>query len=240
MQNGRHLRALLAIDLRRAWPGSRTIGLVTVGAVGLLVLFGKTSVVNVLVVVLGAGLGMATAGPPMTVMRDKIDGSLEFLCTLPTSARMIAAAKFLTSAVTVLPWSLGTAIIIAVMGVPHGFPMSAPAAALSGFFVIWVTYCLVAWCLIVVWARFEPERVGLFPLLVLLAALFGAEPLLQWVGLNDPASTVELLRAFIRQPWLRVAAPLLIAAAVGGLSALSFVLTAHAFANYRPKPAEPH
>ncbi len=238
MVDERHLRALVALDLRRAWPGLRTIGLLTCGTFGLVVFLGKGSITNMLVIVMGAGLGVATAGIPMTVMRDKLDGTLEFLCTLPTSANTIAGAKFITSALGTLPWAVGSGAVVWVMGVPEEFPASVPSAALGGSIVIWITYCLISWWLIALWARFEPEKTGWIPLVALLTLFIVADPLFELLGLSNPVAAMELLRSFLGQPWARAAILLAAGGAATAVSAMAFLLTVHAFATYRPKPAE--
>lgn len=233
----RHFNALLALELKRARPVVTRLAIATPLAVAVFLLLDRGTAENLLAVVLGAGLGVAAVGVPITVMRDKLDGSLEFLVTLPTSATTLAAAKFAAAALAGLPWALATAVVVVVR---PPLPLGADPVGAAGAVMIaaWCGLAALSWSATAVWARFDPKRVGLFPLAaVVLLALGGSVMgrVLKLLGVEDLSVGIARLLA---APWLPLAAAAAGLVLFATIGLVSFLVTRRAFERFRPAAAE--
>lgn len=236
--NQRHFNALLAVELRRARTLLVRLGVATPVGLGVFFLLGKGTPENLLAVVLGAGLGVAVAGVPSGVLRDKLDGTLEFFVRLPAAPGTVAGARFAAAALVSLPWAIATGVVFALLARSHAFA-GDPVGAGSGMLVAsWCGLSALSWVAMAVWARFDPNRVGMWPLgLIVIVAVLGSASgrLLRALGVDDVSAAVS---AVLKAPWLPLAAALLGAAVFAGVSLAAFEVTRRAFHRYRAAGSE--
>ena len=233
MMNRRHFDALIALELKRSWKAHRPVVAACIVAVVVLVATGKATSYILLLIVLGGGFA-PTIGTAASMLGEKMGRTLEFLCTLPTEPGTIAAAKFVAMAVTALPWALGGAFVLVGSDL-GGLPFASTELAwLSAAAAIWGSYLALGWGLLALWTRFEPEQIGIFPIVILMILAFGGDLLLD---LLDPKRITAALEWLSTTPW----APAAIAAAVlitaAALGALAFQVTVSGLRTY-PRPAE--
>ena len=236
--NQRHFNALLAVELTRARPAVTRLAIATPLALGVFWLLGRATPENLLLVTLGAGLGVAVGAVSSNVVRDQFDRTLELFVALPTTAGTLAAAKLAAGALVPLPWAVATGIVFAI-GPPQGVRLGDPAGMAAGVLVAaWCALAALSWVFTAVWARFAPNRAGMFPLaLMVLAALVDSigGRVLRLFGVRDvSAALLHLLEA----PWLPLAAALAGAALFAGVGWISFAITRRALRQYRPTGAE--
>ena len=236
--NQRHFNALLAVELTRARPVVTRLGIATPLALGAFWLLERATPENLLAVTMGAGLGVALVSVPITVLRDKLDRTLEFFVALPTTAGTLAAAKFAAAALVPLPWAVATAIVFALTP-PSGVRLGDPVGTAAGVLVAaWCALAALSWVVTAAWARFAPTRAGMWPLaLIVLMALVGsfAGRVLRLLGVRDvSAALLRLLEA----PWLPLAAALVGAALFAGVGLIAFAITRRALGQYQPTGAE--
>jgi hypothetical protein len=231
--NQRHFNALLAVELKRARPVLVRLGIATPLGLGVFLLLGKGTPQNLLAVVLGAGLGVAVAGVPSGVLRDKLDGTLEFFLRLPATPGTVVAARFAAAALASLPWALATAAVFALVARSYSIAGNPVAAAWGMLAVSWCALSALSWVAMAVWARFEPRRAGMWPLgLIVIVGVLGSISgrLLRALGVDDLSAVVS---AALNAPWLPLAAALSGAALVAGVSLAAFHVTRCAFRDYR-------
>jgi hypothetical protein len=236
--NQRHFNALLAVELKRVRTVLVRLGVATPLGLGVFLLLGKGTPENFLAVVLGAGLGVAVAGVPSGVLRDKLDGTLEFFVRLPATPGTVAAARFAAAALTSLPWAVATGVVFAPLARSYAVA-GDPVGAASGMLVAsWCGLCVFSWVAMAVWARFDPNRVGMWPLgLIVMVAVLGSASgrLLRALGVNDVSAAVG---AALKWPWLPLAAALLGVAVFAGVTVAAFEVTRRAFRRYRSAGSE--
>lgn len=234
MINRRHFDALIAIELKRTWKTLRLVLVMGIVAVVVLVATGKVTRFNLLALVLGGGLA-PTIGAAATMLRDKMERTLEFLSTLPTEPSTIAAAKFCAIAVTALPWALVGAFVLVGSDL-GGLPFASTELAwLSAAAAIWGSYLFLAWGLLALWTRFEPEQIGIFPIVILMILAFGGDLLLD---LLDPKRITAALEWLSTTPWAPAATAAAVLVAAAALGALAFQVMVSGIRTYRPRPAE--
>lgn len=236
--NQRHFNALLAVELTRARPAVTRLGIATLLALGVFWLLGRATPENLVAVTLGAGLGVAVGAVSFSVLRDRLDRTLEFFVALPTTAGTLVAAKFAAAALVPLPWAVATGVVFA-LAPPLGVRLGDPVGMAAGVLVAaWGALAVLSWVFIAAWARFEPNRAMMLPLaLMVLAALMDkfAGSVLRLFGVRDvSAALLRLLEA----PWLPLAAALLAAALFAGVGLIAFAITRRALRHYQPTGAE--
>ena len=102
MSDRRALRALLRLELARTLPQiSRTLGLAALAAAALAVFGGVTSSRLVLLMTFVAVSG--TGAVFQNVIRDKLEGGLDFLVSLPVDRRVLAISRAVACAVLAVP-----------------------------------------------------------------------------------------------------------------------------------------
>jgi len=105
------LGALVLLELRRAAPVVVQTSRMGAGALVVLLLFGWQTPGRI-AFVLGV-MGLAGLwSVPMNVMRDKLEGGLEFLTALPVEPRVLAAARLLAVVIFALPAGAGGAAAV--------------------------------------------------------------------------------------------------------------------------------
>ena len=228
--NPNHLHALIALELRRIGP---TVLRVQGAALVLAALFAVASSEpheNMLAVLLGTPIGV-TLVAPMTVIRDKMEGTLEFLCSLPATAGELVTARFAAAALCILP-----GIALAGAGLAW-LPLPAPVAAVPGELLFtalvgyWAALVVVSWLMAAAFASFEFARLMRWPLAIAVILLVVLPRVLERVV---PDNFNDVMRQAVAQPWAPTAAALLVLALMGTAALVAFAITRRAFANYRP------
>jgi hypothetical protein len=218
---------LLKLELRRQWPMALRMGVLALIVCGVFFAAGKRTAADLFVTVLGTGLG-AVLIVPMGISRDKMEGTLDFLCGLPVEPRTIAASRFAAMTVLAAPWAIAAgAVSIALPAVALVNPVAVAV-------LIWLSMLVLGACATAAFACFDLETllggpvVGLVIVFVLVPRAFRAV---------FPGATREAAIHFLQQP----AAPLIIAvcllAAGGVVGATAFEMAARGFANYKADPA---
>ncbi|MFI5233795.1 MAG: hypothetical protein ACHQSE_14950 [Gemmatimonadales bacterium] len=198
---------LLRLELRRQRPMVVKMAVLTAIVCGVFFAAGKRAPSDLLAVMMGSGLG-AVLIVPMGISRDKMEGTLDFLCGLPVDPRAIAASLALPATAHVNP------VVVVVL--------------------TWLAMLLIGACTVAALTCFELESLLGAPLVGLVIA-FVLVP--RAVRALVPAVTGEAVVRFLQQPAapLLVAACLL---AMGTLvGAMAFGMTTRGFANYRTDPA---
>ncbi len=219
-------RALLGLELRRAVTIAGKLLAFTAVAAALLGLSGSMSVPR-------AGLLLSVAATafamqvPVGIMRDKLDGGLEFLVSLPVPAAHLAAGRFVATVACCLPASLALALALHVSR-PR-LEVAFPLGPLGAFLAIWVG--MNALCLLMVGLalRFEARTTLYLPVgLGFAGALFDEiSPRIGW----DPAASARWL---VAQPWAPTALSSGTLVATAALVWLAFHLGRTGLERYTP------
>jgi ABC-2 family transporter len=218
---------LLKLELRRQWPMTLRMAVLALVVCGVFFAAGKRTAADLFVTVLGTGLG-AVLIVPMGISRDKMEGTLDFLCGLPVEPRAIATSRFVAMAVLAAPWAVAAGIVsIALSPVAQVNPVAVTV-------LVWLATLLLGACATAAFACFDLETllgapvVGLVIVFVLVPRAVRA--------LFPEFSGAAALR-FLQQP----AAPIVIGVcllAVGGVvGAIAFEMATRGFANYKADPA---
>lgn len=161
------LRTLVSLEARRAWVHLRKTasGLVVV-AVGMFFLMGRGRD--------GVGMALALLGfifglkPAWQSLLDKLDGSLEFLTSLPVDPWRLATAQLLActawGATAALPWTLGLDLFLEAT-VGTGL---APVQGMVAFLGLWLATAGVSALLSGALVRFAMETLTWLPVAALL------------------------------------------------------------------------
>jgi len=172
--NPDHFLTLLRLELGRLAPLLRRLSLST--AVIALIFFGLglRSPEDQLTVALGTAVGFVLAGP-IAMGRDKFEGTLELLCTLPATAGVITAAKFVASAVAAAPGALLSASALSQL-----VRASWGSWQLLALFpLLWGAFALASWLLVAIVARFEPETLAAGPAFVVSLLLIATPAIIE-------------------------------------------------------------
>ncbi len=225
-----HVRVLLGQDVRRLGPNSAKA---TAGVLGVVVLALATGVggrgfVTGLVVAL---LVMQPMFLALQLVKDKLDGTLHFLCALPVTPETLAAVRV----VPIVAFSaLGGSVIAALSvwnGVPaavgHGPALVAATTLLLGALVP----AALASTMLALSARFRFETLVSLPMLL----LFGLAALTKVAERVVPAGTGAQLSTLLAQPWVPALLIALLCAALVGVVALAFRVTARTLARFTPE-----
>ena len=214
---------LLKLELRRQRPMVVKMAVLTAIVCGVFYVAGKRAPAELLAAVAGSGLG-AVLIVPMGISRDKMEGTLDFLCGLPVEPREIATSRLIAMAVIAVPWA------VAIGAVSRQLPETVPFNPAAVVALSWLMMLVLGACGVALMACMELESLLGAPVLALvligvlvpraLRALF-------------PVVTRATLIGFAQRP----EAPAVLAAAlialVGAVSAVAFVATARGIGNYR-------
>ncbi len=218
---------LLKLELRRQWPMALRMGILALIVCGVFFAAGKRTAADLFVTVLGTGLG-AVLIVPMGISRDKMEGTLDFLCGLPVEPKAIAASRFAAMAALAAPWA------VAAGAASLALPVVAQVNPVAVAVLAWLFMLLLGGCATAAFACYDLETllgapvVGLVIVFVLAPRGFRA---------LFPGVTRESAIHFLQQP----AAPLVIAvcliAILGAVGAVVFAMATRGFANYRADAA---
>jgi ABC-type transport system involved in multi-copper enzyme maturation permease subunit len=218
---------LLKLELRRQRPFALKMALLSAVVCAVFFAAGKRAPADLLAVVLGSGLG-AVLIVPMGISRDKMEGTLDFLCGLPVEPRAIAASRFAAMAILAAPWAIAAGVVS--IALPVTVQVNPGAVTVLTLLVLLV----IGACSITAFACWELEALLGAPFVALVIA-FVLAPRVARALL--PGLTRDAALHFVQTP----SAPLLIAlcllVAGGVVGAIAFGMTTRGFANYRADPA---
>jgi hypothetical protein len=221
------IKTLLMLELRRERPQVIRMAVATVAISGIFFVAGKRSASDQLAVLLGSAIGMVLL-VPMGIVRDKMEGTLEFICGLPVEARDIAASRFAAGALVAIPWAIAVGVLTFAMG-PASVMNPVDAAVLT-----WLAMCASGGGITAASALFDFATLLGTPLVILVAT---------WILLPRvvtalfPGVTAQTVLEFLRQPAapLMLAIVLMVIIGVGG--SIVFAAAVRGFAKYHHDPA---
>jgi ABC-type Na+ efflux pump permease subunit len=225
-----HVRALLGADVRRLGP---RFALSTVGVLAVLLLSITTGIGSrgFVTGITSALLFMQPMYLAMQIVKDRVDGTLDFLCSLPVTPETLAAVRVVPMAAL----SLLGGVAAAVLGLWHGVPASlgrGPVTVAATFLLVGALVpAALASVVLALSARFRFETLVMLPMLL----VFGVVALGQAVARFVPDGTGAELRLLLTQPWVPAVLIATLCGALIGVVALAFRLTAHAFARFTPE-----
>jgi hypothetical protein len=100
-----HLFAILALDWRRLRRGFATLGIVGGAALSFMAATGRADPENVIAIALGGGISVLF-GVALLGLRDRLEGTLSLLASLPVSAGSLAASRLVSLVILTLPVAL--------------------------------------------------------------------------------------------------------------------------------------
>lgn len=227
MRSG-HVVTLLSLELRRVAPTILRVQAAALVLAGLFMALAQNPAENILAVLVGTPIGV-TMVTPMTIVRDRMEGTLEFLCNLPATATELAAARFAAAPLGLLPAVVLAGIGVGVLGMPSPFDATPVIVQVAMMIAFWLMLTVASWLITATFASFEFARLLRWPL-----ATVGMVVILSTVlGRAFPAGFNDTLRGFIMRPWapIAVSVTLLILAAMASLGA--FAVTRRVFGHYR-------
>ncbi len=223
------IRSLLGLEFRRVRKQVlHTLGgSLAVVTVMVLADFGSSAVF----VLLGAiGFSFALMGP-MHVMKDKLDGTMEFLAGLPASPASLAAARCAAAGALT---ALGAFFVTAACGIALPPILDVPAIRVVAvaYPLSWFSASAASWLLMGLMARFTIARLAstgfAVPFVVLIGALWVFDALF-----GNPVDLLADLMARDSGLSILILAVLLLSTIV---MAASYLLTRGGIARYRPEP----
>lgn len=217
------MRALLILELRRQRAVVFRLAGLTACVGVLFFLVGKRSPSDLLAAMIGTSLGAALI-VPMGIARDKLEGTLEFLCGLPVEPRWIAASRLASMAVVSAPWSTGIAVLS--LAVPTPLPMNFVGVAA----VSWLVLTMLGAAATAFLTLFDLEQMLGAPVVGLVLAVVLIPRAAHWL---IPGLSAASLLSLLNEP----AAPVLLfgalMATVATVWLLSLAATTRGFARYR-------
>lgn len=225
-----HLRALLAADARRLGPAvlRSTGGVLAIVAVALATGVGTRGFVAGLV---GALLVMQPMFLALQLVKDRMDGALAFLCTLPVSPATLAAVRLAPIVLASVAGGAVATVLAARAGVPAalgGHPGMATAAILL---LATLVPAGLASVVLALGARFRFETLVSLPMLLVLALVL----LGRLAGRVVPPGTADRLRALAATGWAPAAATVVLCVLLVAVVALAFRATARTFERFTPE-----
>lgn len=185
---------------------------------------GKRTQSDRLAIVIGTSLS-AVIMVPMAISREKMEGTLDFVCGLPVEPRAIAASRFIAAAVIALPWASGIGFV-STFAPAIGALNGAAVAALA-----WLGIMFLAACCIALFTVFDLETLIGVPFVGFILALMVVPRVVRALL---PGITPEAVLQLLQRPAAPIVISLALLIAVAIVGAASFAITARGFANYRP------
>jgi hypothetical protein len=216
--------ALVNLELRRQRPIVLRMVLLTLFIGVVFFVAGKRTPASLFATLLGCSLGVVLI-VPMGISRDKMEGTLDFICGLPVEPRDIAASRFIAVALLAIPWATGVGVLSAT-GPAIGALNPVGAAVLT-----WLTMVLLGICATALMTRYDLETLLGAPIIAM-AIVVVIVP--RVVHSLIPGITPETALQLLTRP---AAPPLLATAllvAIGAIGTVAFAVTTRGFANYRP------
>lgn len=166
------IATLLGLELRRGLQQIRRGWYIVVGMVGLMALLfgGGPEGWSMGLGVLGFTYGLV---PAMRALMDKLDGSLEFLTSLPVEPRQLAVAALIScggyAVLAAVPWTAALALFApAYLGVSVG-----PLSLIGVLLLLWLGVTTVSGIVTGTLIRFAVETLNWLPTAVLVGVMGG-------------------------------------------------------------------
>ncbi len=229
--NKRAFLNLLSVEYRRYGPNARG-SIVVFGVVSVIIVATGNATPNGLAFLLGALGGSLFMMVPVTVLKDKMSGTMDFLVSLPATASILVSARF---AAAILFAAAGAVLVAAAAGL--GLPPllgSAEPARVAGlaFLVTWASTSAVACAAIALLIRFNVNALVTYGPLIAFATMFTMIYVYDRL-FGSPLNAIRAVMASERAPLVIGAISVLGAA---GVLAASFLLARRAVENYQPQP----
>jgi hypothetical protein len=215
---------LLRLELRR--QRSLVVRMIGLTILVCLVFYalGKRTQSDRLAIVIGTSLS-AVILVPMGISREKMEGTLDFVCGLPVEPRTIAASRFAAAAIIALPWATGIGFVST---------LAPTIGALNGVVVAvlaWLGIMLLCECCMALFTIFDLESLIGWPFAAFIISLMVLPRVVRAVF---PGITEETILQLLQRPATPVVLSLVLLIAAAIVGALSFAMTTRGFANYRP------
>lgn len=186
-------------------------------------LAGKHTPEDQLASILGCSIGVVLI-VPMGISRDKMEGTLDFICGLPVESRDIAASRFIAVGLLAIPWAV--AIGAFCLSRPFSIPLNPLAVAVAA----WLAMLTLGAGATAIFSCFDLETLLGAPVIVLVLTLVIVPRV---VHALFPALTAATMLRSLASP----AAPMLVAIAalalVGLTGAIAFAATVRGLARHR-------
>ncbi|WP_420463125.1 hypothetical protein [Candidatus Palauibacter sp.] len=233
--NPRHVKALVHLEVRRLRSTVSRLYLVSGGLLAALALLGSFSGEMILPGIVG-GTAATTLQVPRTVLRDKVERTMEFLLSLPASVPELVLARFVAGALVPLPGCIAGGIAFALLPLPAELQFMGRVAPFGLALGLWLLLTLMGWCMIAVgWAFDRKAMTG--PFVVLVAGVLFILPwVIRTLGPDDPGQS---FRWFLGQPFAGAAVAAAATVVVAATATAAFLLACRGVARYAPRPEEP-
>ncbi|MYA34658.1 MAG: hypothetical protein F4164_11435 [Gemmatimonadales bacterium] len=233
--NLRHVSTLVHLEGRR---GGRLLARMYLFGLALMVVFavlGRASGENILAVIMGGTIGTVLL-IPLTVGRDKVERTLEFLLSLPVTVQELVAARFAAAALSLLPGSVATGVALALLPLPLelGFMEGIPAFAIA--FAFWMLLTVVAWILAAFAAAFDLSTAVGWPLGIFVGLCLILPWTIRTFGPSDPG---QALVWFLLQPFAGAVLAAVATVALIATSVAAFLLACRGFVTYTERGETP-
>ena len=229
--NKRAFLNLLSVEYRRYGPHARR-SIIFLGVVFAVLVATGNATRNGLAFLLGALGGSLFMMVPVTVLKDKTSGTMDFLVSLPATASALVCARF---AAAILFAAAGAVLVAAAAGL--GLPPllgSVEPARVAGlaFLVTWASTSALACAAIALLIRFNVNALVTHGPIIVFATVFAAVYVYDRL-FGSPLNAIRAVMASERAPLVVVAISVL---GTAGVMAASFLLARRAVENYRPQP----
>ncbi|WP_420636725.1 hypothetical protein [Candidatus Palauibacter sp.] len=182
------------------------------------------------------GTAAATLQVARTVLRDKVERTMEFLLSLPASVPELVLARFAAAALPPLPGCIASGIAIALLPLPAELQSMGGIAAFTLAFSLWLLLTLMGWCLSAAAWAFDLKSMT-WPFVGLgVGVLFILPWAIRTFGPDDPGQS---FRWFLGQPFAGVAIAAAVTVLVTATAAAAFLLACRGVARYAVRPEEP-
>ncbi len=219
--------ALTILELRRHRPVLQRMMLLTAMVCIVFFALGKRSAVDQLAALIGCSIGVVLI-VPLGIARDKMEGTLDFVCGLPVEARDIAASRFVAMSALASPWAL------CIGALSTAAPVIGTLNPVDAFVFAWLGMLLMGSCATALFTRYDFETLVGTPI-VLLILFVAIAP--RVVRILVPSLTPESLLLILGQPYAPLVLVVVLSTAVALVGALAFGVTVRGFAAYSHDPA---
>ena len=223
--------ALLRVDIKRGAPTTAR-ALAAIAALSLFFVVRGDTAGDSLGIALAATSVMYVMTVPLMTFKDKMDGTLEFLTTLPVSGSVVASSRLAAAGLATLPGAGQIAVAFGLFAAPIlGVEAVGPSILYIGA-LAWIAIAMGSFLAVALIIRFDVTNLLSAPFFLMFAAIFGGD----WVVsklFDDPLASFQ---AFVAMPWAPHIVAGLLAISLLSLVGLSFVLAKQGIERYRPTP----
>lgn len=190
-------------------------------------LAGKRSPESLLAALIGCSLGVVLI-VPMGISRDKMEGTLDFLCGLPVESRDIAASRLIAVALLAVPWAVGVGAFSVV--VPTSIELGPVRAAM----IAWLTMLVLGAIATALFVCFDLESLLGAPIVAMIVMLVVVPRV---VHVFIPQITQESVLRFLAGGAASTVVVTVFFSAVLATVLASHQVSARALARYRAGPS---